>query len=119
MIDGSREATQSSGGTGRDKPVVEVVMFAPRDVCPDDFEVVMRDAILHLRSAAGYAGHTFGRCVEDGSLFVLVIWWRSLEAHTVEFRRSPEHAQWQSLLSKHIYPDPWVRHFEVADKGPQ
>lgn len=115
MSEGSRIAPDAGEGLERDQPVVEVVMLRLRESCTDGFEAVMREALVHLRGATGYGGHTFGPCVEEPGLFMLVIRWRSLQAHTVEFRRSEQHARWQSLLAPHVAPDPSVRHFEVRD----
>ena len=107
-LEGDRQAISESG-----RPVVEIVLLALREASVENFDVVMRDAIKHLRSAPGYIEHTYGPCVEDVGVFVLMVWWRSVESHVVEFRLSPQHAQWRSLLQNHLKSEPWVRHFAV------
>ena len=59
--------------------------------------------------------HSFGPCAEDVGVFLLLVWWRSIEAHVVEFRQSADHALWRSLLQSQLQSEPWVRHFEVSE----
>lgn len=98
-----------------DRPVVEVVLLALHDASKESFKGVMHSAIDHLRRAPGYLAHSFGPCAEDHQMYVLLVWWRSLDAHVLEFRGSEEHALWRLLLQAHLQSEPWVRHFEVSE----
>ncbi len=98
-----------------DRPVVEVVLLTLRDTSSEEFAGVMSGAIAHLRQAPGYLAHSFGPCAEDVRVFLLLVWWRSIEAHVVQFRQSADHVLWRSLLQSHLQSEPWVRHFEVSE----
>lgn len=64
--------------------------------------------------------HEVQRCLEQDHRYVLLVWWQTLEAHTLGFRGSPEYAQWRALLH-HFYafyaPFPDAEHFEPLISG--
>jgi len=93
--------------------VVEVVVFRLRDTKADGFLVVLEEATALLAGAPGYRGHQAGPCLESEEEFVLLIWWASLEDHTVRFRQSPVYADWRRLIDPHVRKGPWVRHFQT------
>ncbi|WP_309572895.1 antibiotic biosynthesis monooxygenase [Deinococcus sp.] len=76
-----------------------------------DFEVAFARAQAIISSMAGYARHELQRCVEDDHKYVLLVWWDTLEDHTVGFRGSPEYQQWRTLLHHFYDPFPTVEHF--------
>ncbi len=100
----------------QDRPVVEVVLLTLRNTSSQEFAGVMSGAIAHLRQAPGYLAHSFGPCAEEAGMFLLLVWWQSIEAHVVEFRQSADHVLWRSLLQSHLQSEPWVRHFEVSEE---
>ena len=115
MMAHTRHGTEGPLNAALDRPVVEVVLLALRDTPSEGFSGVMSGAIAHLRQAPGYFAHSFGPCAEDVGVFLLLVWWRSIEAHVVEFRQSADHVLWRSLLQSHLQSEPWVRHFEVSE----
>lgn len=98
-----------------DRPVIEVVVLALRNTGSEEFAGVMSGAIAHLCRAPGYLAHSFGPCAEEAGMFLLLVWWQSIEAHVVDFRQSADHVLWRSLLQSHLQSEPWVRHFEVSE----
>jgi len=103
---------QTAGG-----PVVEVVLFKLIEQTAGCFEAVLAEAVKWLASASGYLGYRGGRCVEEPYEYLLMIWWSSLEDHTVGFRRTAAHTQWRTLLAPYIQPDPRVRHYLDDGRG--
>ena len=51
------------------------------------------------------------RGIEEPDTFVLVVWWQTLEDHTVGFRGSDRYQQWRALLHDFYDPFPTVKHF--------
>jgi heme-degrading monooxygenase HmoA len=59
----------------------------------------------------GYCSHELRPCVEVAGRYVLLVSWRSLEDHTVGFRRSAQYQQWRALLHHFYDPFPVVEHY--------
>jgi heme-degrading monooxygenase HmoA len=47
----------------------------------------------------------------------LLVWWDTLEAHTVGFRGSPEYQRWKALLHHFYQPFPSVEHYAPLFEG--
>ena len=43
-----------------------------------------------------------------------MIWWQTLENHTVDFRQGPLFAEWRSFIGPFLAQPPQVEHFELA-----
>ena len=70
------------------------------------------DAVLSR--ATGYVRHQVQRGVETPERYLLMIWWRTLENHTVDFRQGPLFAEWRSHIGPFLAAPPHVEHFELA-----
>ncbi len=65
-----------------------------------------------LSKSPGYRAHQVHRGVESPERYVLMVWWETLEAHTLEFRASPLFAQWRAIVGPFFAEPPRVEHFE-------
>jgi heme-degrading monooxygenase HmoA len=65
--------------------------------------------------AAGYAHHQVHRCIESPERYVLMIWWQTLENHTIDFRQGPLFAEWRSHIGPFLAQPPHVEHFSLVD----
>lgn len=79
-----------------------------------EFETAFEQASIIISGMPGYISHQLQRCVENGSRYVLLVNWDSLEAHTVGFRTSPQYQEWKSLLHHFYNPMPTVEHNEIV-----
>ncbi|MDQ1564954.1 MAG: hypothetical protein QOI14_1905 [Actinomycetota bacterium] len=52
--------------------------------------------------------------MESPNLYLLLVEWDSVEAHTDGFRTSPEYESWKALLHHFYDPFPVVEHFAEA-----
>ena len=87
------------------------------DVVPGkeaEFEIAFRTASAIISSMDGYISHQLQRCVENKSRYILLVNWKSLEAHTVGFRTSPRYHEWKKLLHHFYNPFPAVEHYELV-----
>jgi heme-degrading monooxygenase HmoA len=64
--------------------------------------------------AKGYIAHKVQRGIESTERYLLMIWWQTLEHHTVEFRQGPLFAEWRSFIGPFLAVPPHVEHFEIA-----
>ena len=94
--------------------VLEVVFVELSELGEAAFESALGAAEALLRATPGYRGHQAGRCLEEPGRALLMIWWDSLEDHTVRFRGSPAYLEWRRLIDPQIRPGPLVRHFQLG-----
>jgi hypothetical protein len=46
-----------------------------------------------------------------------MIWWETLENHTVDFRESPAFAEWRAIVGPFFAQPPQVEHFTLLAKS--
>ena len=74
------------------------------------FEASMLEALPIITSAPNCHGAQVRRQVEDGSIYLLLVEWESIDAHSA-FRSSELFDQWKAL-THHFYSKPAdVKHF--------
>jgi heme-degrading monooxygenase HmoA len=96
--------------------VLEVAILNLRPGESDAFEAAFLGAQRLIAASRGYQRHELRRCVEAADRYLLLVWWDSLESHTVGFRQSPEYQRWRELLHPFYDPFPTVEHY-VAVPG--
>ncbi|MEM9951328.1 MAG: antibiotic biosynthesis monooxygenase [Chloroflexota bacterium] len=83
----------------------------------DGFGVAFKEASAIISAMDGYISHELHQCMEDDHLYLLLVQWETLEAHTEGFRGSEEYQQWKKLLHHFYEPFPTVYHFEEVNLG--
>lgn len=76
----------------------------------EEFEASMLRALPIIISAPDCFGAEVRRQHEDGSIYLLLVRWSSVEAH-MDFRGSDLFAQWQALTHPFYSTKPSVTHF--------
>ncbi|MET0387912.1 MAG: antibiotic biosynthesis monooxygenase [Polyangiales bacterium] len=66
-----------------------------------------------ISKSPGYRGHRVQRGVDAPERYALMVYWESLEAHTVAFAQSPRAAQWHALVEPYLARPPRVEHFAL------
>jgi len=94
--------------------ILEIAMLNVRPGQTTDFEAAFARAQAIISSMPGYVRHELQRCLEDDHKYALLVWWETLEAHTVGFRGSPQYGEWRALLHHFYDPFPTVEHFVPA-----
>jgi len=79
-----------------------------------EFEAAFAEASPLIASMQGYVRHELQRCLETADRYLLLVWWETLEAHTVGFRQSAEYQTWRTLLHHFYEPFPTVEHYTKA-----
>ena len=83
-----------------------------------EFEAaVRRGAETVIATAKGFRGYKVNRGVESPERYVLMIYWDTLEDHTVAFRGSPLFPQWRAIVGPFFAAPPAVEHFELVVKS--
>lgn len=91
--------------------VLEVAVLDVRDGEGAAFERAFAEAQRIIASMPGYQRHELRRCLERADRYLLLVWWDSLEAHTLGFRGSPEYQEWKRRLHPFYDPFPVVEHY--------
>ena len=77
-----------------------------------EFEATFAQASPIIASMHGYIRHELQHCLEAPDRYLLLVWWDTLEDHTVGFRGSAQYQEWRRLLHHFYDPFPTVEHFE-------
>ncbi len=91
-----------------------ILEVATLDVRPGQtarFEQAFAEAQELIASMPGFQRHELRRCIEHTDRYLLLVWWDTLEDHTVGFRGSPEYQRWKALLHPFYDPFPTVEHY--------
>lgn len=79
------------------------------------FEVAIQHAVATVAvRAAGFCGFKVNRGVESPDRFVLMIFWATLEDHTIGFRQGPLFAEWRAIIGPFFAAPPHVEHFTLV-----
>ena len=82
------------------------------------FEAAIQQGIAKvIAGAKGFRGYKVNRGVESPERYVLMIFWETLENHTVDFRQGPLFAQWRAIVGPFFAAPPVVEHFELVAKS--
>ena len=80
-------------------------------------EAIVRGVQTVIHQASGFAGYKVNHSVESPERYLLMIYWATLEDHTVGFRQSLAFAQWRAIVGPFFAGPPVVEHFELVAKS--
>ena len=66
-----------------------------------------------VSQAQGFRGWKVNHSVESPERYLLMIFWDTLEDHTVGFRQGPLFAQWRAIVGPFFAQPPQVEHFTL------
>ena len=67
--------------------------------------------------ATGFRGYKVNKGVESPERYILMIYWDTLEDHTVGFREGPLFAQWRAIVGPFFAAPPVVEHFTLVARS--
>lgn len=83
-----------------------------------DFDAaVVRGIDTVISQARGFRGYKVNKGLESPERYLLMIFWDTLENHTVDFRESPAFAQWRAIVGPFFAQPPQVEHFTLLAKS--
>ena len=80
-------------------------------------EAIQRGVETVASKAKGFRGYKVNRGVESPERYLLMIYWDTLENHTVDFRQGPLFPQWRAIVGPFFAVPPVVEHFELVAKS--
>lgn len=66
-----------------------------------------------ISKAKGYRGYKVSKGIESNERYVLMIYWETLENHTVDFRESAAFLEWRAIVGSYFAAPPIVEHFTL------
>ncbi|MBL8288552.1 MAG: antibiotic biosynthesis monooxygenase [Rubrivivax sp.] len=79
-------------------------------------EAIQQGLATVIAHARGFKGWKVNRGVESPERYLLMIFWETLEDHTVHFRGGPLFAQWRAIVGPFFAAPPVVEHFTLVGK---
>lgn len=78
------------------------------------FEAALQGALPLIQASKGFHKIEVRACVEDRSRYLLLVWWDTVEDHTIGFRGSDRYQKWREALH-HFYDGPvTVSHYDES-----
>jgi len=74
---------------------------------------IQRGVETVVSHAKGFRGYKVHKGIESPERYALLIYWETLENHTVDFRGGPLFAQWRAIVGPFFAAPPQVEHFEL------
>ena len=80
-----------------------------------EFDAAIRRGVETVISKAkGFCGYKVNKGVESPERYLLMIYWETLEDHTVAFRQGPLFPEWRAIVGPFFAQPPVVEHFELV-----
>lgn len=92
--------------------ILETAVLRVKPALDASFVGSFKEASAIISSMKGYIRHELQRCLEQDHQYLLLVWWETLEDHTIGFRQSEQYQQWRQLLHHYYEPFPVVEHYE-------
>ena len=98
-----------------------ILELADIRIAPDrnaEFEAAVAHGLATVASRAeGYRAHKVHRGIESPDRYTLMIWWDTLESHTVGFRQGPLFPEWRAIVGPFFAAPPQVEHFTLTNES--
>ena len=83
-----------------------------------EFDEAIRQGLdTVIAKAKGFRGYKVNKGVESPERYLLMIFWETLENHTVDFRGSPLFQEWRAIVGPFFAGPPTVEHFTLLAKS--
>jgi heme-degrading monooxygenase HmoA len=80
-------------------------------------EAILRGVETVISKAKGFRGYKVNHSLETPSRYLLLIYWDTLENHTVDFRGSANFADWRAIVGPFFAKPPQVEHMILVGKS--
>jgi len=80
-------------------------------------EAIVRGVETVIAKSKGFKGFKVNHSVESPERYVLMIYWETIENHTVDFRGSAAFADWRAIVGPYFAKPPVVEHMTLVAKS--
>jgi heme-degrading monooxygenase HmoA len=78
---------------------------------------ILRGVEQVISKSKGFSGYKINQGIESPERYVLMIFWETLENHTVDFRESAAFLEWRAIVGPFLAGAPAVEHFTLLGKS--
>lgn len=82
-----------------------------------EFDLAIERGVQIISGAKGFTGYKINKGIESPERYVLMIFWETLENHTVDFRESAAFQEWRGIVGPFFAAPPSVEHFTLLSKS--
>ena len=83
-----------------------------------EFDAAIQRGVEQVISKAkGFSGYKVNKGIESPERYILMIFWETLENHTVDFRESAAFQEWRAIVGPFFAAPPTVEHFTLLGKS--
>ena len=80
-------------------------------------EAILRGVSTVISKAKGFRGFKVNHSIESPARYLLLIYWDSLENHTMDFRGSDAFNDWRAIAGPFFAKPPFVEHMTLVGKS--
>jgi len=80
-------------------------------------EAILRGVSTVISKAKGFRGFKVNHSIESPARYLLLIYWDSLENHTMDFRGSDAFNDWRAIVGPFFAKPPFVEHMTLVGKS--
>ncbi len=80
-------------------------------------EAIQRGVTSVISKAKGFRGYKINKGIESPERYLLMIFWDTMENHTIDFRQSPAFSAWRAIVGPFFAQPPQVEHFTLLAKS--
>ena len=80
-------------------------------------EAIIRGVETVIAKSKGFRGYKVNHSVESPERYLLLIYWETIENHTVDFRGSAAFADWRAIVGPYFVKPPMVEHMTLVGKS--
>lgn len=91
--------------------ITEIVVLNIKNQQSKEFEMNFSKAEKFISKMSGYIQHELLKSIEQEDKYLLVVRWKTLEDHTIGFRKSEEYNEWKKLLHHFYDPFPTIEYY--------
>lgn len=91
--------------------ILELARIDIKEGTNQEFEAALEIAKSVIAQSKGFQSITVKKCIEQTNRYTLLIYWDTLEDHTVGFRESELFVKWRSLIGPFFAEAPLVQHY--------
>lgn len=78
---------------------------------------IVRGVEQVISKAKGFRGYQVHKGIESPERYVLMIFWETLENHTIDFRESAAFLEWRNIVGPYFAMPPTVEHLTLLAKS--
>ncbi len=97
--------------------ITEIAQIDVKPGMEAEFEAGVNKATPIFQRAKGCRGMELNRSIEKPSRYRLFVQWETVENHTIDFRGSPDFAEWRKLVGQCFAAPPDVEHVTEVVRG--